>query len=103
MIDRAAVHHDGKYTYSHIVSLKFEGLAQIPVFIYPNPVSDVMFVENKQDIALLKIVNLQGKTVYEARDIPVDGLSVKKIAAGLYQVQINRKSGTVQTQRVIIP
>ena len=90
---------DGSYTYSQIVSVRLQGKA--PAAVYPNPVSDVLIVENSKEIVLLRIVNAEGKKVYEAASVP-DAVSVRGLAAGIYQVQITRQSGLVQKQRIAV-
>jgi hypothetical protein len=93
---------DGSYAHSRIANLTFSSPDLNAVFIYPNPVSEMLFVENKKDVVSLRIVNLQGKTVYETKSVPNEGLSVKKLARGLYQVHITRQSGEVQAEHVAI-
>jgi hypothetical protein len=90
---------DGAYTYSRIASLRFDGKAA--AIVYPNPVSDVLIVEDSKEIVLLRIVSPEGKKVYEASKVP-DAIPVKGLAAGVYQVQITRQSGAVQKHRIAI-
>jgi hypothetical protein len=92
---------DGSYAYSQIVSLKFDSAGPKPVSVYPNPVSDVLFVENNKEVVRLRIISLNGKTVYETTSVP-DAVSIKNLAAGLYQVHIIRQSGLVQKERIAI-
>jgi hypothetical protein len=92
---------DGSYTYSQIVDLEFGDSGQMRVSVYPNPVSDVLFIENNNEILRLKIISLQGKTVYETTNAP-SSLSIKHFATGLYQVYITRPSGLVQEERIAI-
>jgi hypothetical protein len=93
---------DRTYAYSQIVTAEFSGFDQSPVFMYPNPVSDVVFVENNNEVAQFQIVNSQGKTVYETGKVPDTGVSVKKLATGLYQVLVTRQGGIVHTQGIVI-
>ncbi|PSL28053.1 T9SS type A sorting domain-containing protein [Dyadobacter jiangsuensis] len=90
---------DGSYSYSQIASLRFDGKA--PASVYPNPVSDVLIIENSKEIVLFRIINTEGRKVYEAARVP-DAVPVKGLAAGSYQVQITRKNGLVQKQRIAI-
>lgn len=91
----------GAYAYSGIVSLRFDRAANVPAIVYPNPVSDLMFVDRNKEITLLQIISAEGKTVYETSSVP-DALRIKKLAAGMYQVHITRQSGAVQQQRIVI-
>lgn len=101
MKDRAAEHQDAAYAYSQIVGLKFDRAGKTPAIVYPNPVSDVLTVEDNQGIVLLRIVSVEGKTVYQTSKVS-DNVSVKGLATGTYQVHITRQSGVVQKQRIVI-
>ncbi|MET7257514.1 T9SS type A sorting domain-containing protein [Dyadobacter jiangsuensis] len=90
---------NGSYSYSQIESLRFDGKA--PAAVYPNPVSDVLIVENSKEVVLFRIINAEGRKVYEAVRVS-DAVPVKGLAAGTYQVQITRKNGLVQKQRIAI-
>ncbi|MGG7661801.1 T9SS type A sorting domain-containing protein [Dyadobacter sp. BHUBP1] len=90
---------DGSYSYSQIASLAFDGKARAAV--YPNPVSDVLIVENSKEIVLFRILNAEGRKVYEAAKVP-EAVPIKGLPAGTYQVQITRQNGLVQKQRIAI-
>jgi hypothetical protein len=92
---------DGSYAYSQIESLKFSVPDHKTVSVYPNPVSEVLFVENSKDVVRLRIVNLQGKTVYETSSAP-NALRIKNLSAGLYHVHIIRQNGTVHKERIAV-
>ncbi|GGH49027.1 hypothetical protein GCM10007423_50690 [Dyadobacter endophyticus] len=92
---------DGSYAYSQIVTLKFDGAGKIPAIVYPNPVSDVLNVEDNKGIVLLQIISTEGKKVYETSSVP-DKLPIKGLAKGMYQVHIRRQGGMVQKQRIAI-
>ena len=70
--------------------------------VYPNPVCDKIHIDSNREIVSLKIVDLQGRTVYETSRLSRDGISVDRIAAGAYQIQMITKTGTVHTDRIII-
>jgi hypothetical protein len=92
---------DGSYAYSQIENLKFGDQGRKPISVYPNPVSDMLFVENSKEIVQLRIISLQGKTVYETSSVP-NALSIKNLSAGLYQVHIIRQNGAVQKERIAV-
>ncbi|TLU99633.1 T9SS type A sorting domain-containing protein [Dyadobacter luticola] len=93
---------DGSFAYSKVEHVMFKGLDPAAALIYPNPVSDILSVENKDDVVLLKIIDLQGKMIYETTNLRKEDLSVKKFVKGLYLMQLTRKSGVVQTQRFAV-
>ncbi|WP_291040145.1 T9SS type A sorting domain-containing protein [Dyadobacter sp. 50-39] len=93
---------DGTFTYSKIENLEFKiGLLSAGI-VYPNPVCDKIHIDSNREIVSLKIVDLQGRTVYETSRLSRDGISVDRIAAGAYQIQMITKTGTVHTDRIII-
>lgn len=92
---------DGSFAYSQIARVEMDGAGQLPAVVYPNPVSEVLFVEDSKEIALFRIISAEGKTVYETSNVPA-ALPVKNLATGTYQVHITRQSGVVQKQRIVI-
>ncbi|MCF2504717.1 T9SS type A sorting domain-containing protein [Dyadobacter sp. CY107] len=93
---------DGSYAHSQIVKVRLDHVSQATMYIYPNPASDVLFVENEGDVTSLLIFNLKGEAVYNTNHIPNEGLSLKKLATGIYQVQIRKQDGSMQTQRIVV-
>ncbi|MCF0075386.1 T9SS type A sorting domain-containing protein [Dyadobacter sp. CY261] len=93
---------DGTYAYSRIEKVAFEKNNRVAGLIYPNPVSDKLSIGGKDEVVLVRIVDLRGRTVYETTKVAAEGFSVKGMAAGLYQVQVTAKSGTVYSERVMI-
>ncbi|MCF2518261.1 T9SS type A sorting domain-containing protein [Dyadobacter sp. CY351] len=96
MVDR-----DGTYSYSQKHMLRFE-LNQASTFVYPNPVSDFLFVKNASNITWLSITDLHGRIIFETKKVPNEGLSIEKIATGLYHVQITTQEGEVKTESIAI-
>ena len=92
---------DGSYAYSQIVSLQFDNPAAKVAAVYPNPVSDVLFVENSKEVIRFRIISLEGKTVYEASRVP-EKLAIKNLSTGLYHVHIVRQNGIVQQERIAV-
>ncbi|GGN04089.1 hypothetical protein GCM10010967_43720 [Dyadobacter beijingensis] len=90
---------DGTFTYSHIEPLKFENLVR--AVVYPNPVADILFVQNSKDAMLLRIIDATGKKVYETSRVP-QMLPVRDLGSGTYQVQVTRHGGVVEQQRIVV-
>ncbi|MGX5857972.1 T9SS type A sorting domain-containing protein [Dyadobacter jiangsuensis] len=93
---------DGTFTYSKIENLEFRTRDLSAGIVYPNPVSDKIQIDTKHEIIRLKILDLQGRTVYETDQVSKQGVSLKHLPAGAYQAQITTKTGTVQTDRIVI-
>lgn len=99
MKDRPKSDLEGAYAYSRIVSVLFSD--NHAGNVYPNPVSDVLFIESHREAVLLRIVNTEGKTVYEARNVP-QSLSMRNLATGIYQMHITLQNGVVQKERIVV-
>ncbi len=62
--------------------------------IYPNPVSDVLFIDGKETINSIKIIDLNG--IIQLEETMIDGgnsIPVSNLASGVYFIQINAVSG----------
>ncbi|MDQ6480629.1 T9SS type A sorting domain-containing protein [Dyadobacter sp. LHD-138] len=94
---------DQTFTYSRIQSLQFPKKA-VTVSVYPNPVSDVLFIKDValESIKSIMINDLNGKIIYEANSIKNEGIPVKNLVSGMYLLQISQMDGTRSSHKVII-
>ncbi|MCE7064202.1 putative Ig domain-containing protein [Dyadobacter sp. CY326] len=96
MVDR-----DETFAYSHIENVNFAGTA----FIYPNPVVNAENINlNLTDwskVKLVKVVNAQGKTVFEASNALTTGISTRNLSSGTYVVQVLHINGTISAHKFV--
>ena len=97
MVDR-----DATFTYSRIRSVNFDEIRAVNV--YPNPVSDILFVQDltSENVKQVLIVSNSGVIVYKSSEISANGINVKDLAVGSYTVQIVEKDGYVSTHKIFI-
>src|SRR5690606_25755494 len=90
---------DGKYEYSKIVSVAFEGkVAQVVINAYPNPTASVLNV-NVNGVAgkiSLEITDVTGRTV---KNLQINAgentaVNVESLPKGLYQIRVISSNGT---------
>ncbi|QRR00922.1 T9SS type A sorting domain-containing protein [Dyadobacter sandarakinus] len=95
------VDQDGTFAYSRIISVDF-GLGELAIF--PNPVSDVLFVKgvNASDLRQLTLTDLNGRTVYTSKQLPASGLDIRHVAKGLYFVNVVLNDGTAKSFKVLV-
>lgn len=95
------IDNDLTFAYSRIQSDKFEGT---PMTIYPNPASDILHIKdlNNNGLNMISIRNLKGQIVYASSSVPVSGINVKNLPAGIYSVSISKTNGVLNTQKVIV-
>jgi uncharacterized protein YkwD len=99
MIDR-----DGTFTYSRIQGLRFNGLPEPGIALYPNPASNDLFVRDADLVQGVTVRDIGGKLAFQADFIdPVTGkLSVETIPSGLYIVNITLSNGLVSSHKILI-
>lgn len=63
--------------------------------IYPNPISDILNIESKESIDVIKVINVLGKDVLSSKENSMD---VSHLPSGLYFVKISagNKSATIK-------
>lgn len=70
--------------------------------IYPNPVSDVIYINNMDGINMVKITNLLGQNIQQT---PVTGsnamINISKLPRGIYFVSLVNEQGIQSTQKFI--
>jgi hypothetical protein len=69
-----------------------EETAQESFTAYPNPASDVLFLNNAETINRYSIVDMQGKTVLT--DVYDNGINVSTLAPGVYMVAVETTETT---------
>ena len=85
------------------VTLSLDKLSLSMVKVFPNPVSDLIFVESKNDIKSYRIYNLLGKVVLEGkfmRKKEAVEINTKSILQGTYILEL--KSELASYRRKII-
>ena len=95
---------DGTFAHSRVESINFGEFTDRAITIFPNPVSDVLYL-NDPDINSLKqvaLVSADGVTAYQSNTITAEGISVKNLIDGLYIVKVTRADGSLSNHRVLI-
>lgn len=72
--------------------------------VYPNPASDVIYLQNKIDnhqIDMVELLDLSGRSIQKFHGFSSDGISVNNILPGLYLLKIS-KENTIGFAKLII-
>jgi hypothetical protein len=94
---------DGSFAFSPIQSVTFADAAGISVVVYPNPVSERLFLQ-AADLSLVKALELysySGQLLRSTVDTQ-KGLQVKGLSSGLYLLKVLNKDGSTSSQKVMI-
>ncbi|MFH2144086.1 MAG: T9SS type A sorting domain-containing protein [Bacteroidota bacterium] len=87
--------------YSNI--LEFADNNKIEIIIYPNPATENVTIQSRQNIQKIEIIDFQGRIVKSIINIyePEKTIDVSSLPKGLYLVRVYGE-GIVETKRVII-
>jgi len=92
---------DETFAYSHIENVNFATTA----FIYPNPVRNSenlnLNLTDWSKVKMVKVLNAQGKTVFEASNALTTGISTRNLSAGTYVVQVIQTNGSVTAHKFV--
>jgi type IX secretion system substrate protein len=94
---------DGKYTYSTVCQVSFDG--SNGTVIYPNPASDYINIQtdNTGAIRMAKLYDWNGKTVLSIGQLSNDSrIDIKTIPPGIYILMIFYQDGTKESHKVSI-
>jgi surface protein len=69
------------------------------VFIYPNPIENVLFVESRNSINYIKVYDILGRLVLEQSN-PSNQIDTSSLSSGLLLLQIETEDGVV-TKKVL--
>jgi hypothetical protein len=93
------IDNDDTFAYSRIRNLNFD---DIKTSVYPNPVTDKLFIQNHKKVQGVTLLDMTGKRVLKLNQAPADGIDVTKLSAGLYMITVRRNDGTENSTRVLI-
>lgn len=96
------VDYDDSFAYSTIQNLKFAlGFA---INIFPSPTTDIVRLHTTDwsRVALVQILNSEGKTFYKSGDKPVQEVNVSLFHPGLYIVVIKLNNGQESSRLIAI-
>jgi len=91
---------DGSFTLSGIRSIRHEDAA--PLAVFPNPVTDRLWVQNPEDVKQLELHNATGLKVWQGRHVPANGIDISRLPGGIYTLSVIRKDGNIGTSKVAV-
>lgn len=88
---------DSMYKYNIPVSVSNTSNSNIKLGVYPNPVSDILYIKTKEDIKGVTIMDITGKEVLDIQS-PNNSINVDVFNSGIYliTVQIESSSKTLR-------
>lgn len=107
MVDRAAGtperdRKDATFAYSRIQSVNFEGLSEADLSVYPNPVSDKLFIRDFVGVTQIEITDLTGRLVYQSKENATGEVNVKSLSNGMYVINVTRANGQRSSQEIVV-
>ena len=67
--------------------------------VYPNPVTDKLFIETTREINSVEIIDIHGKRIF---NIENHSISATDLNNGIYILKFIMKDGDIETRKVII-
>lgn len=92
------VDKDGSIAYSRRASISADALTSA----YPNPASGNIFLPEFDKIKSASIVNASGKTMLKVSSVNAQGLNVKQLKGGVYILKLEKKDGSVSTEKIVL-
>jgi hypothetical protein len=95
------VDKDQTFAYSRMQSIRMDGL-ESDYSVYPNPVTDKLFIRDFVQVTQVKIVDLTGRSVYQSTAAATGEINLTNLATGIYVVNITRSNGQKSSQKIVI-
>ncbi|APY12251.1 hypothetical protein BWZ22_13900 [Seonamhaeicola sp. S2-3] len=89
----------GAYEYNSTLGIDDVSLNTNSVKLYPNPVSDRLFIKSTEQIESVTIYNINGQLIKQAIEA-TNGVDISQLPNGLYMVQIQTNANTI-TQKFL--
>ncbi|PSL31537.1 T9SS type A sorting domain-containing protein [Dyadobacter jiangsuensis] len=94
------VDKDGTFAFSSIKPVRFGGEPRRVV--YPNPATDVLFLNSPESIGKIRIINANGVEVYKAAKKFESELNISALQNGIHLVELTTVTGSIVTEKVLI-
>jgi hypothetical protein len=102
MVDLATNGVDRPFAYSQIISVDFAGTGNSPVVLFPNPVTDKLYIRNgNRPFLNVDLHSLCGTHLYtSAKNQSV--VDVAKLVSGMHWVTIHYADGSRSSHKIVI-
>ncbi|MBO9617104.1 MAG: S8 family serine peptidase [Dyadobacter sp.] len=96
------VDFDQTFAYSQIVSVDFAGTGNVPVVLFPNPVTDKLFIRTgNRRFSKVQLHSLSGVHLYTSAENQ-SVLDVGRLASGMHWVTIHYSDGSQSSHKIVI-
>jgi hypothetical protein len=96
------VDFDQTFAYSQIVSVDFAHAGGSPVVLFPNPVTDKLFIRaGNRRVSKVLLQSLSGNQLYASTENPQE-VDVRKLASGVHFVTIHYSDGSKSAHKIVI-
>ncbi|WP_229204034.1 GEVED domain-containing protein [Dyadobacter alkalitolerans] len=90
---------DETYSLSSIREVKIKGVITVA---YPNPVSNRLLINGRDQVKLATMTNVSGIPVLSHNGIPAEGLDVRSLPTGIYTLSLTLFDGTISTHKIAV-
>lgn len=89
--------------FTTLICREGDNIMEDNISIYPNPATDMLFVNSNEEINRITIIDMSGKTIlqFENSELFVDGIDVSALASGMYIVR-TETINAINNQQIII-
>ena len=98
---------DGGFTAESVITVTatdntgISSFEETGVFIYPNPVKDLLYYENVSGIQQISVMDLTGRKVKSVNNPEGNKIDLSSLAHGVYLVTLHTERGEIYTRKVI--
>jgi len=72
------------------------------ILVFPNPATDILYIDSKNEILSLNVVNTTGQIIYSVHsNLQKTQLDINRLQAGIYFVQVETENG-ISIQKIIV-
>jgi len=96
------VDKDQTFAYSRIQGVKFAGLGESDLSVYPNPTVDVLKIRDYSQVTKVSIFDMNGRAVLESGATATGEINVRNLTSGIYLVRVSRANGLTSSQKIVV-
>ena len=97
------VNSEGNHAYYSSMPLSQPEFSPLQVTLYPNPVSDVLYINSMDIINKVSVYDIQGKVIKTVSGLNsnTSEINLSSLQNGVYFVSITSENGGVLTQKIV--
>jgi hypothetical protein len=92
------VDFDGKFEFTNIIQVVFDGASRTTINVFPNPATDYLKIESSES-SLMQMFDIQGRLFVEQQISTYENIDISQLPSGTYFVKVGQTVKKIVIQK----